>query len=203
MSITWGGSIRVREGNEWKTAFRTRCGKFEYQVMLFGLSNAPASFQGYINKIRGEKLDIFVIIYLDDILICTKTQDKVTLTRCDGYSRTSSLFANLKNCRFHKLTFAFWVTSCQPREFEWKTRELKPSRPGLNQSQYKIFRCSSDLPISINIQGFSKIAASLTSMLRMSLSTGSSDDSTLTAVVVVVVVEENSTTVHFKSAPVM
>ncbi len=40
--------------------------------MPFGLSNIPASFQGYINKILAEKLDIFVVIYLDDILIYTK-----------------------------------------------------------------------------------------------------------------------------------
>ncbi len=50
-------------------AFCTRYGHFEYQVMLFGLSNTPASFEGYINKIFPEKLDIFVVEYLDDILI--------------------------------------------------------------------------------------------------------------------------------------
>ena len=64
--------MRIKEGDEWKTAFRTRYGHFEYQVMPFGLSNAPASFQGYINKILAEKLDIFVIVYLDDIFIYTK-----------------------------------------------------------------------------------------------------------------------------------
>ena len=46
---------RIREGDEWKTAFRTRYSYFEYQVMSFGLSNAPATFQGYINKILAEK----------------------------------------------------------------------------------------------------------------------------------------------------
>ena len=66
--------MRIKEGDEWKTAFRTRYGHFEYQVMPFGLSNAPASFQGYINKILAEKLDIFVIVYLDDILIYIEDQ---------------------------------------------------------------------------------------------------------------------------------
>ena len=67
--------MRIREGDEWKTAFRTRYGHFEYQVMPFGLTNAPASFQGYINKILAEKLDIFVIVYLDDILIYTNDDE--------------------------------------------------------------------------------------------------------------------------------
>ena len=61
--------MRIREEDEWKTAFRTRYGHFDYQVMPFGLIKAPASFQGYINKILAEKLDIFIIVYLDDILI--------------------------------------------------------------------------------------------------------------------------------------
>ena len=53
-------------------AFQTWYGHFQYQVMPFGLSNAPASFQGYINKILAEKLDIFVIFYLNDSLIYTE-----------------------------------------------------------------------------------------------------------------------------------
>lgn len=64
--------MRIREGDEWKTAFRTRYGHFEYHMMPFGFFNAPASFQGYINKILAEKLDVFVIVYLDDILIYTE-----------------------------------------------------------------------------------------------------------------------------------
>ena len=64
--------MKICEGDEWKTAFRIRYGYFEYQIMLFDLSNAPATFQGYVNKILAEKLDIFVIVYLDDILIYTE-----------------------------------------------------------------------------------------------------------------------------------
>ena len=64
--------MRIHEGDEWKTAFKTWYGHFEYQVMPFGLTNAPASFPEYINKIFRKKFDIFVIMYLDDILIYTK-----------------------------------------------------------------------------------------------------------------------------------
>ena len=63
---------RICEGDKCKTAFQTRYGHFKYQVMLFGLTNAPAIFQGYINKIPAEKLDVFIIMYLDDIFIYTK-----------------------------------------------------------------------------------------------------------------------------------
>ena len=55
-------------------AFRTRYGHFEYQVMLFGLTNVPIIFQDYINKILAKKLDVFVIVYLNDIFIYTKNK---------------------------------------------------------------------------------------------------------------------------------
>ena len=53
-------------------AFKTQYSHFKYQVILFGLFNALATFQKYINKILAEKLDIFIIVYLDDILIYIK-----------------------------------------------------------------------------------------------------------------------------------
>lgn len=59
--------VRIREGDEWKTAFNTPTGHYEYQVMPFGLVNAPAVFQAFINALR-EMLNIFVFVNLDDIL---------------------------------------------------------------------------------------------------------------------------------------
>ena len=50
-------------------AFQTRYGYFKYQMMSFRLFNTPASFQSYINKILAEKFNIFIIVYLNDILI--------------------------------------------------------------------------------------------------------------------------------------
>ena len=64
--------MKIYKNNEWITIFKTQYGHFKYQIMLFGFFNVPATFQRYINKILAEKLDIFVIIYLDNILIYTK-----------------------------------------------------------------------------------------------------------------------------------
>ena len=99
-------------------AFRTRYGHLKYQVMLFGSSHAPASFQGYINKILAEKLDIFVIVYLDDIFIYTKDQGQghVEAVRWVlDLLRKNGLFANLKKCRFYKdkVRFLGYVVSNQ------------------------------------------------------------------------------------------
>ena len=96
--------MKICKGDEWKTAFRTRYGHFEYQVMPFGLSNAPATFQGYVNKILAEKLDVFVIVYLDDILIYTEDPGQPHLDAVRwvlDQLRKYFLFANLKKCRFY------------------------------------------------------------------------------------------------------
>ena len=99
-------------------AFQTRYGHFEYQIILFGLSNASASFQGYINKILSEKFDVFIIVYLDDILIYTEDQkwDHVEAVRWVlNLLRKNGLFANLKKCWFHKdeVRFLGYVVSSQ------------------------------------------------------------------------------------------
>ena len=68
--------VQVKEGNEWKTTYRTRYGHFEYLIMPFGLTNAPTIFQHMMNDIFPEYLDHFVIIYLNGILIYTQRMQK-------------------------------------------------------------------------------------------------------------------------------
>jgi len=66
--------IRIREDNEWKTAFRSHYGLYEFQVMPFGLTNTLSTFQDMMNHIFSNMLDLGVIAYMDDILMYTKTQ---------------------------------------------------------------------------------------------------------------------------------
>lgn len=95
--------IRIQEGDEWKTAFRTRYGHFEYTVMPFGLCNAPATFQSYINEALAGLVDVFCVVYLDDILVYSEREEdhpehvRQVLERLRQYK----LYANLKKCHFN------------------------------------------------------------------------------------------------------
>jgi len=101
--------IRIKEGDEWKTAFRTRYGYYEFKVMAFGLVNAPATFQAMMNTILGEFLDHRVVVFLDDILICSKTMEehealvKQVLARLEHHD----LAVSLKKSVFHVDTVEF------------------------------------------------------------------------------------------------
>ena len=97
--------MRICKGDEWKTVFKTRYSHVKYSAMPFGLTNTLASFQGYINKIFEKKLDIFVIVYLDDILIYTeddKNGHVVAVWWVLEQLKKFLLYANLKKCWFHQ-----------------------------------------------------------------------------------------------------
>ena len=68
--------LRIREGDEWKTAYRTRYRHFEYKVMTFRLVNAPATFEAMMNKFLREFLDHGVVVCLADILIYSKNEEE-------------------------------------------------------------------------------------------------------------------------------
>lgn len=101
--------LRIAAGEEWKTAFRTRFGLFEYKVMPFGLTNAPASFQHLMNYVFRDMLDVSVIVYLDDILVYSRDREshvnqvREVLNRL----RESGLYAKHDKCTFHTDTVDF------------------------------------------------------------------------------------------------
>ncbi|CAK5273552.1 unnamed protein product [Mycena citricolor] len=78
LDIRWGyNNVRIKEGNEWKAAFRTNRGLYEPLVMFFGLTNSPATFQNMMNDILRELINEgHVVVYLDDILIFTENLDE-------------------------------------------------------------------------------------------------------------------------------
>ena len=101
--------LRIREGDEWKTAFRTRYGHFEYCVMPFGLSNAPATFQAYINHALVGLVDVTCVVYLDDILIYSENPDEHDTVVRQVLERLQQhgLYANLQKCEFDVDTVEF------------------------------------------------------------------------------------------------
>jgi len=107
--------VRIKEGDEYKTAFRTRYGHFEFLVMPFGLKNAPATFQHFINDVLSDYLDDFVISYIDDILIFSNNIEEhhIHVKKVLKRLLENNLVVKLEKCEFDKseTTFLGYVIS--------------------------------------------------------------------------------------------
>ena len=101
--------VRIRKGDEWKTAFITTSGHYEYLVMPYGLANAPSVFQALVNEVLRPFLNRFVIAYIDDILIYSPTwSDHVSHVR-QVLARLLQhrLYVKAENCEFHQTEVRF------------------------------------------------------------------------------------------------
>ena len=106
MDVRWGyNNIHIKEGDEWKAAFRTNIGLFEPTVMFFGLTNSPATFQSFMNAIFKPLIDRGVVaIYMDDILVFTDTHKQHTAVVCEVLKilHDNNLFLKPEKCVFHQ-----------------------------------------------------------------------------------------------------
>ncbi|KAL0186621.1 hypothetical protein M9458_018291, partial [Cirrhinus mrigala] len=164
--------VRIREGDEWKTAFITPTGHYETLVMPFGLCNSPAAFQHFINDVLRDMLGRWCYAYLDDILNYSKTQEEHTQHVRAVLQRllAHQLFCKLEKCAFHQHTTTFlgFVISAQGVAMDPQKLEAVRAWPlptSLKQLQrflgfanfYRRF-----------IRGFSSTAAPLTALTKPS-----------------------------------
>nr|KYP56224.1 Transposon Ty3-I Gag-Pol polyprotein [Cajanus cajan] len=162
--------IRVKEGDIPKTAFRTRYGHYEYVVMPFGVTNAPAVFMDYMNRIFRPFLDKFVVVFIDDILIYSRTRgehEEHLRTELE-ILKAKQLYAKLSKCeswldevKFLGDVIAAEGIAVDPAKVE---SVLQWERP----------RSVTDIRVFVGlagyyrrfIEGFSKIVAPLTQLTR-------------------------------------
>ena len=162
--------IRIRKGDECKTGFITPAGHYEYRVMPFGLSNAPAVFQGFMNEIFRDFLHQFVIIYIDDILIYSAnlSEHHRHVQSVLHRLRKHHLYLKLEKCEFHQSTIHFLGYVITPHGITMNQRKVDavtnwPQPSNLKELQrflgfanfYRRF-----------IKGYSQISAPITSLLK-------------------------------------
>ena len=162
--------LRIAEGDEFKTAFRTRYGHFEYLVMPFGLTNAPASFQAYANDCLRDFLDIFCVVYLDDVLIFSDTLEEhvAHVKRVLSRLREYGLTCKLSKCEFHVTSVSFLGFIISPDGIS-----MEPDRV-VAIAEWPIPTSVQDVQIFLGfanfyrrfIEGYSRITSSISTLLR-------------------------------------
>ncbi|WMV42565.1 hypothetical protein MTR67_035950 [Solanum verrucosum] len=101
--------LKIRPGDVPKMAFRTRYGHYEFLVMSFGLTNAPAAFMGLMNEVFKQFLDSLVIVFIDDILVYLKSEEEHTdhLRIVLGVFGKQKLYEKFSKCEFWLTSVAF------------------------------------------------------------------------------------------------
>ncbi|KAL4038615.1 hypothetical protein IC575_002237 [Cucumis melo] len=162
--------LRIRDGDIPKTAFRSRYGHYEFVVMSFGLTNAPAVFMDLMNRVFKDFLDSFVIVFIDDILVYSKTEaeHEEYLHQVLETLRANKLYAKFSKCEFwlRKVTFLGHVVSSEgvsvdPAKIEAVTNWPRPS----TVSEIRSFLGLAGY-YGRFVEDFSRIASPLTQLTR-------------------------------------
>jgi hypothetical protein len=162
--------VRVKEEDIPKIAFRTRYGQYEFLVMSFGLTNVPAVFMDTMNRVFHDYLDQFTVVFIDDILIYSKTSEEHEehLRKVLERLRSEKLYAKLEKCEFWLDSMSFLGHVISGKGVAVDPKKLKAvvewTRP---TSMFEImsflglagyYRCF--------IKGFSKLSGPLTTLTR-------------------------------------
>lgn len=165
--------IRMKEGDEWKTAFKTKYGLYEWLVMPFGLTNAPNTFIRLMNHFFRAFIRKFVVVYYDDILIYSKSlHDHVShLQLVLDVLGKEKLYANLKKCTFciDKLVFLGFIVSAKGIEDdEEKVKAIQewPTPSGIGNVRSFHGLASFDRRF---VKDFSTIPAPLTGVIKKNI----------------------------------
>ncbi|MBW0585883.1 hypothetical protein O181_125598 [Austropuccinia psidii MF-1] len=162
--------LRIKEGDEHLTAFKTKYGSYEYLVMPFGLTNAPASFQNLVNDLFQDLHDVYVVVSLGDIMVFSKAEEEHLTHMSTVLSRitANNLFAKASKCLFHfsSVEYLGYVVSSAGLKIDqakvqqtlnWPpTRNPKPLQSFLGFANF--YHCF--------IKNYSRKISSLTSFLK-------------------------------------
>ncbi len=162
--------IRIREGDEWKTAFVTPTGHYEYLVMPYGLVNAPSVFQDFMHEVLREYLHRFVLVYIDDILIYCRSlaEHRHHVAEVLQHLRQLHLFLKAEKCSFHQPSVQFLgyhIDSSGIRMDEGKVEAIKTWPQPTTIKELQHFLGFSNLYRRF-IQNYSTLTNPLTNLLR-------------------------------------
>ena len=113
--------LRVGDSDIPKTSFRTQYGHYKFIVMSFGLTNAPATFMDLMNRVFKQYMDLFVIVFIDGILIYSRNEEEhVSHLRIFLHTlKDRQLFSKFSKCEFWLQSVAFFVILYVAKGFEW------------------------------------------------------------------------------------
>ena len=162
--------ISLAEGEEWKTAFKSRYGLYEYTIMPLGLCNPPSTFLSMINDEYPYRLDVGVIAYMDDILIYTETvKEHVALgRRVMERLRKAPLCVSIKKSSFHQREEEFPGYKISDRGIPMTSTKVEEIRAWSTPEKVVGVQSFMDFPNFYLrfIKGFSKIAKPLTDLIK-------------------------------------